>query len=399
VRAAFAALICIIAFGSLAADLLFLDFFGPGFFVTLPLLSFAIVGSVLVVRRAGGPIGWLLGAAGALLELLFLASAYGSASQEATAALPGGELVLWLNSFVWITAIGLVVSALILFPDGRPPGRVFAILLWALAAFVVIGVVGSALADRPIAVPRPFVSPQAGDTPRSISNPFALHGFVGGLMLLAASARNIVPVPFLMALAALVVRFRRSRGVEREQLKWLMYTAAIVFGLLFPIATVIPRGTIADLAQLTATLGIGLLPVAIGVAVTRYRLYDIDVLIRRTVVYAAVSAALVATYLGAAVLFQALLRPITSGSELAVAGSTLLVVALFQPFRARIQGAVDRRFYRSRYDAARTLDAFGARLRDEVDLDSLRADLLDVVHDTVRPAHASVWLRGSRRPR
>ncbi len=154
-----------------------------------------------------------------------------------------------------------------------------------------------------------------------------------------------------------------------------------------------PRGPIAALAQATSVIGIGLLPVAIGIAVMRYRLYDIDVLIRRTVVYGAVSAALVATYLGAAVLFQAVLRPFTSGSELAVAGSTLLVVALFQPFRSRIQGAVDRRFYRSRYDAARTLDAFGARLRNEVDLDSVRADLLGVVHDTVRPAHASVWLR------
>ncbi len=389
-RAAFAALICIIAIGSFAGDLLFLDFFGPGIFVTLPLLSFAIVGSVLVVRRAGGPIGWLLGAAGAIVQLGFLLSAYAYASLEGGAASPGGALALWvLSSFMATTMFGLVVATLVLFPDGRPPTRAFAILLWVLGAIVAVVLVGGALADRPIDVPQ---GPRANDPPRFIANPFASHGPLGDLMLLAASAIRLFPALALIAPAALVVRFRRSRGVEREQLKWPTYTAAITFGLLL-VGFVSPPGPIPVVAQTMSLVGVGLLPVAIGIAVTRYRLYDIDVLIRRTVVYGAVSAALVATYLGAAVLFQAVLRPLTSGSELAVAGSTLLVVALFQPFRSRIQGAVDRRFYRSRYDAARTLDAFGLRLRNEVDLDSVRADLLDVVRDTVRPAHASVWLR------
>jgi hypothetical protein len=140
-------------------------------------------------------------------------------------------------------------------------------------------------------------------------------------------------------------------------------------------------------------LGFVVLPISVGIAILRYRLYDIDLLINRTLVYGLLSAALAATYVTGVVTLQAALRPLTDGSEVAVALSTLLVLALFAPLRRRIQAAVDRRFYRSRYDAARTLDAFGERLRDEVDLESVRADLLDVVRDTVRPAHASVWLR------
>ncbi len=392
-RRAFAALIGAIAIGSFAADLLFLDYLGAGIVAALPWLSFAIVGSFLVVRRAGDPIGWLLGAAGALLQLALPASAYGYASLEPGAALPGGEVVLWfLSSIVATAAFGLVVSALVRFPDGRPPGRPLAILLWVFVAFLVIVIVGGALADRTIDVPRPIVGPHAGDPLRVIANPFALNGPLGRLMLVATSAIYTFPALALIAPIALVVRFRRSRGIEREQLKWLTYAAAVAAVLLL-IGFLSPKGPIADLAQATAVVVFALLPVAIGIAVTHYRLYDIDVLIRRTVVYGAVSAALVATYFGAAVLFQALLRPFTSGSDLAVAASTLLVVALFAPLRGRIQNAVDRRFYRSKYDAERTLDAFAARLRDQVDLGALEGELLEVVRETVQPAHASVWLR------
>ncbi len=394
-KVAFATLVCVIAFGSIAADLWFLDFFGPLIVVVpLPLLPLAIVGAFLVVRRAGGPIGWLLGAAGALLQLVLLSNAYGYTSLEAGAALPGGELAIWLGSFIWIAALGLVVSAMVRFPDGRPPGRTFAILLWAFVAFVVIGAVGVALADRPIVVSPSFVGPHAGDPPRSIPNPFALHGPIGDPMRLVASAIDNFLALVLIAPVALVVRFRRSRGVEREQLKWLTYTAAIAFGL-WLLAFVSPRGAIANLAQATSVVGIGLLPVAIGIAVTRYRLYDIDVLIRRTLIYATVSALLAAAYLGGVAMFQFVLSPFTSGSPIAVAVSTLLVVALFQPLRSRIGSAVDRRFYRAKYDAERTLDAFAVRLRDEVDLGALEGELLEAVRETVQPAHAGVWLRSS----
>ena len=392
-RPAIAMLIGAIAIGSFVADFWFLDFFGPFIVViALPLLPMAIVGAFLVVRRVGGPIGWLLGAAGALLQLVLLSNAYGYTSREPGAALPGGEVAMWLGSFIWIAALGLVVSAMVRFPDGRPPGRTFAVLLWVFVAVVVIGAAGVALADQPIVVPPPFVGPHAGDPSRSIRNPLALHGPVGDLMLLVASAIDNFLALVLIAPVALVVRFRRSRGVEREQLKWLTYTAAITFGL-YLLAFVSPRGITANLAQTASVIGIGLLPVAIGIAVTRNRLYDIDVLIRRTLIYATVSALLVATYLGGLALFQFVLAPFTSGSPIAVAVSTLSVVALFQPLRRRIGSAVDRRFYRSKYDAERTLDAFAARLRDEVDLEAVRADLLDAVYETIQPAHVSVWLR------
>jgi hypothetical protein len=391
VRAAFATLICVVAIGAFAADLWFPDLHGPGIvIVALPLLSFAIVGSLLVVRRAGDPIGWLLGAAGALLQLSILANAYGYASLAVGAALPGGDLAVWFGYPGAIAAVGLVVSALVRFPDGRPPGRAFAILLWAFAAVLVIGVVGVALADQSLIAPR-----QPGDPSRSIPNPFALHGPLGDLVLLAASAINMALALALIAPIALVVRFRRSRGVEREQLKWLTYTAAIAFCLGL-IASVSPEGTIRVVAEATSVFGIGLLPIAIAIAIFRYRLYDIDVLIRRTLIYAAVSAVLLAAYIGGVALFQFVLAPFTAGSGVAVAISTLAVVALFQPLRSRIQSAVDHRFYRAKYDAERTLDAFAARLRDEVDLDMLRRELVSVVHETVQPAHASVWLRRAK---
>jgi len=393
VRRSFAAFVCAIAIGAFATDLWFLDFFGPGIvFAALPLLSLAIVGSFLVIRRAGGPIGWLLGAAGGLLQLVLLLQAYGSASLEAGAALPRGELALWLGSVMAIVPFGLVISAMVLFPDGRPQGRAFAILLWAFAAFVVFAVVASAFADRSILVPQGYNGLPAEGPPRSISNPFALHGPVGDLALLLASATNIFLPLGLIAPLALIVRFRRSHGIERAQLKWLTYTAAVTFGLVL-IPFVVPSGLVKTLAEAMAIFGIGLLPVAIGIAVTRYHLYDIDLLIRRTLIYAAVSVVLLAAYVGGVALFQFLLAPITAGSGVAVAISTLAVVALFQPLRRRIQVGVDRRFYRSRYDAVRTLDSFAVRLRDEVDLDAVRADLIGSVQRTMAPAHASLWLR------
>jgi hypothetical protein len=303
----------------------------------------------------------------------------------------GGEFALWFGSVIQFAVFGLVISAMVRFPDGRPPDRVFAILLWAVVTFIVVAVVASALAAQPIPAPLTYAAPHAGSPSRSIPNPFAVHGPLGDLMLLAASGINIVAPLVLIAPLALVVRFRRSGGIERQQLKWLTYTAAIAFGLAL-IAFVAPPGPITVL-DVTSIFGIGLLPIAIGIAITRYRLYDIDVLIRRTLVYASVSAVLLATYVGGVGLLQTILAPITAGSGVAVAISTLVVVALFQPVRTRIQAAVDRRFYRSKYDAERTLDAFAARLRDEVDLVALQGELLGAVNETVQPAYASVWLR------
>jgi hypothetical protein len=187
---------------------------------------------------------------------------------------------------------------------------------------------------------------------------------------------------------SLVVRFRRSIGIEREQIKWLAFSAVplAVAGL---ASAVLPD----KLGQVLFVFLLLSVPLAIGIAVTRYRLYDIDVLIRRTLIYAALSAALLATYVGGVALLQSILSPLISGSGVAVAISTLAVVALFQPLRTRIRSAVDRRFYRAKYDAEQTLDTFAGRLRDEVELDSVRAELLAAVREALQPSHASLWLR------
>jgi hypothetical protein len=201
------------------------------------------------------------------------------------------------------------------------------------------------------------------------------------------------------AVASLTLRFQRSRGVERQQLKWVALSGAFqLVGIVWVVATTpVTETNESKPAQLVMIVAFCTLPVAIGIAMLRYRLYDIDLVIRRTIVYGAVSLLLAATYVAAVVLLQSLLRPVTTGSDVAVAGSTLLVVALFQPIRARVRAVVDRRFYRERYDAARTLDAFAQRLRGDVDLDSVRRDLARTLHETMRPTHASVWLREGRR--
>lgn len=394
----FAAVVCAIALGSFATDLWILDLFGPqvSVFASVPLLSYAIVGALLVVRRAGGPIGWLLGGTGLLMQLVLLSQAYGYASLFAGAALPSGEVVLWLGLVIGNALLFLMIPAIVLFPDGRPPSRAFGILLGVLIAGGVTYTVASALADQPILVPLPYLALHAGEPARSIPNPFAQHGPLGDLLLLVTPALYTIAAPLvLVAPLAIVARFRRSRGGEREQLKWLMYAAGITFGLML-IGVVLPPSLIQTPVEVLTVLGLGLLPVAMGIAITRYHLYDIDVLIRRTLIYALLSAVLGVAYVGGVALIQFAVSPITSGNAVAVAISTLAVVALFQPLRRRIQGAVDRRFYRRRYDAVRILDRFAGRLRDEVELNFIRAELVHAVYETVQPTYASLWLRDTQ---
>jgi hypothetical protein len=216
-----------------------------------------------------------------------------------------------------------------------------------------------------------------------------IGGAVGEFLNLALTVLGYgVAVVLIGTLVAAIVRFRHSRGSERQQLKWLAYWAALL------VASIVVN--VAATNQVTVALTnlvISGLPITVAIAIFRYRLYDIDLLIKRTFVYGATSAAIAATFYLGIVALQGLLRPITLGSELPVAASTLVSFALFQPIRRRVQGAVDQRFDRSRYDAARTVDAFADRLRDEVDLDALRAELLGIVSRTMSPTHASIWLK------
>jgi hypothetical protein len=193
--------------------------------------------------------------------------------------------------------------------------------------------------------------------------------------------------------AAVLARFRTAAGVERQQLKWFAYASSMTM-FFSSIAGLVPIfSSLAGLGPAMGIIAMDLIPISVAIAILRYRLYDIDRLINRTVVYAVTTAAIGVTFFGGVVVLPALLRPLISSSEIAVAVSTLVCFALFQPLRSRVQNAVDRRFDRSRYDAVRTLDAFSVRLRDEVDLDSVRGELLDAVGATLSPTHASLWLR------
>jgi hypothetical protein len=256
-----------------------------------------------------------------------------------------------------------------LFPDGRflsPRWRRVGLGTTSLLAFVVFGFFSPTSSDPNL--PPPIALPLPEDVVNIVLGV--------GVLIFAAS--------LILGGICVVLRYRRSRGVERQQMKWMVYACALclasaptlAFGTFFPFL-----------------LAASLLPVAAAIAILRYRLYDIDVLVRRTLIYAAVSAVLLGAYVAGVATLQALLAPFTSGNGIAVAVSTLAVVALFQPVRRRIQAGVDRRFYRSKYDADHTLDAFAARLREQVDLAALERELLAVIGDTIQPSHVSVWLR------
>ena len=239
----------------------------------------------------------------------------------------------------------------------------------------------------------------AGTYPAGDTNPLALGGIGGQLIEMLGPVSSVLGVVGLVfVVASLVVRYRRSQGAERAQLKWFAYVGLVVVPmLLFAIvtggATSGPQAILSNAAWTVGLGGLALLPVTIGVAILRYRLYDIDRLVSRTISWAAVTVILGASFVLAILGAQALIAPVTGSNELAVAGSTILVAALFQPIRRRVQGLVDQRFNRARYDADRTVSAFAGRLRDEVDLEHLRAEIVTTVSQTVEPSSVSLWLR------
>ena len=340
-------------------------------------IGYTAVGAVVALRRPGNPIGWLLLGTGLVAALGAFALEYGVfAIVGRTVALPGGTFGAWLGSWTWVLYIASVLPwVLLLFPNGRLISKQWRLIGWAAVLSGLVTSVYMACKTGPLQLAA------------YADNPFT--PFAAGLvdMLGAVGVASILPV-IGGASWSLVLRFRRSDGIEREQIKWLAFSAVPLAGAGFASA-VLPD----KLGQLLFVFLLLSVPLAVGLAVLRYRLYEIDVLINRALVYGTLSATLAAIYVAAVILVGAALRPFTSGSELSVAVSTLATLALVQPLRRRIQAAVDRRFYRSRYDAVRTLDAFSVRLRDEVDLDEVRVGLLDAVSVTVQPAHASVWLR------
>jgi hypothetical protein len=377
-----------------AASLLFFDHFALLIILGMGLGTFAGTGLVVALLRPRHAIGWLFLVTGATTAVSFFLSYYvWQTIIGAPGSLPAGELAASLWLVLGKVGIGAMLVAIFLFPTGRPQSRGWAWLLAAVVASLALSALVEVLRPTALLLPAPGGVLHYPTMP----NPLAVSGGLGELLIAIRPFTNAVAAPvFLLAGASVVARFRGSSGIERLQLKWFAY-AVSVGAVLLAFAFILPSQELRNLAWAGGVAVGALVPVAAGIAVLRYRLYEIDLLIKRTAVYGATTAAVAATFWIGILALQRLLSPLTSGSELAIAASTLVSLALFQPIRRRIQDALDRRFDRSRYDAARTLEAFAERLRDEVDLDALRNELVGSVRQTMAPAHTSLWLRESPR--
>jgi MFS family permease len=361
--------------------------------VTFPLvLSTVTVGAVLVNRLPRHIVGWLLLGGGLSIAVSIGAAAladYGL--NEHPGSVPGAIWFAILSGATGGSFIGLLGGFVpLFFPTGRLPSpRWRAVVLIAIvptASPVITNLFGP-------------LSPWAGNYPASVTSPLALGGFGGSLVGFLGMLSGVLgAVALVCVVASLVVRYRRAQGVERAQLKWFAYVGLVVVPMLLVAivtggATSGPLAVFTNVAWATAIGSLTLLPITIGIAVLRYRLYEIDRIVSRTISWVILTVLVAAFFVTFILVFQAILAPLTRSNELAVAGSTLVAFGLFQPIRRRVQRLVDRRFNRNRYDAERTVAAFAGRLRDEVDLDHLRAEILATVAQTVEPVSISLWLR------
>lgn len=351
-------------------------------------LGAATAGAIISSRLPRNTVGWIFLGIGFLLGLLFAAGAYANLGidVEQGSYLPGSRIAAWVGTWIFIpAAFGLPIFLLLLFPDGR-----FISKRWRLAGWVLGGLVLFATASKAFL---------PGRIPPGLENPFAPGGAAGEVFRVLDRVTDALALPaFALAVAGLVIRLRRSRGVERQQLKWFAFSAVLA-GAGLGSSVFLPGGWAADLAFLVGLLALAALPVAAGIAILQYRLYDIDVIVNRALVYGPLTATLVVVYVGSVVILQYVLQILTGGgSQLAIVASTLLIAALFNMLRRRLQAFIDRRFYRRKYDAQKTLSAFSRKLRDETDLDVLGDDLVALVRNTIQPEHVSLWLKPSGDP-
>jgi hypothetical protein len=371
-------------------------------------LAFPTVGALVASRRPENPIGWIFCGAGLLYGVQAFASGYADyASLRHTGSLPGGELMAWISGWIGIPVLPLAGALLVLlFPNGKLLSRNWQPVVWMAACGSAMLALGAALGPGYLSFQPTFDNPLGlggtiGKLVPSESSPLfdqpSLPGSAdtkidaGVVEILVRVGFFFVLVSWLFAVAAMITRMDQARGAERQQLKWFVYTVALlVVGFL---AALLGFGQ-HSVAWNLGVAAFNFLPIAAGIAILRYRLYDIDVVINRTLVYGVLTAALALVYVGSIVLFQGLFRALTGeNSQLAIVASTLAIAALFVPLRRRVQAFIDRRFYRRKYDVAETLQAFSSRLRDDVDLDSVADDLVGVVKETMQPAHVSLWLR------
>jgi len=348
------------------------------FILPVVILAFTLVGTLVSSRLPGNPIGWICLTIGLSFMLAGAADEYNEyALQTRPGFLPGAEYMAWLENWLWVVPVVLIGTFLpLLFPNGRLLSGRWRVMAWLSGAVLISLSISEAFAPGPLA--------EAPD----VTNPLGIE-FARDALALVNGVFLLLPLCFVASALSMILRFRRSVGEERQQLKWFASAAALL-AITFPFGLVLSSRYFADFVTLTFAG----LPVAVGIAILRYRLYDIDRIINRALVYGALSVSLAAVYFGSVVALQYVFRALTGQeSQLAVVASTLAIAALFVPLRRRVQGFVDRRFYRNKYDAHKTLEAFSARLREETELDALTSDLAGVVRDTVQPVHVSLWLK------
>jgi hypothetical protein len=338
----------------------------------------------IIRNRPGNPIGWLLLTVALLSAAQFVGQYYAAYGLLASpGAVPAAWVGLWIGAWIWLPTVALLGTTALYFPTGRLPSRRWQLVPWATAAGIACGSLVLAIGYWGDADP-------GHQTPLVPSGAPALVGSLAGIGL------GLVVFGVVAGSASVIVRFRSARGVEREQLKWLAFagvTYAAAFVIYVAANALGQPQTIATSLTAIAFLG---LPVSIGIAIVRHRLYDIDRIINRTLVYTAVTIVLATVYAASVIALQAALDGLVHTTQPAVAASTLLVAVLFQPVRGRLQTAVDRRFDRARYDAERTVAAFSERLRDQVELDALLGEVVKTTDSTVAPASTAVWIRDMR---
>ena len=342
-------------------------------------IGYSIVGAIVASRLPESPIGWLFCAIAFIFGVVHLSAEYAAyALLEPTRSLLAGEVCAWLTSWVWV--FGLVVFLDLLFPNGRlpsPPWRWFArFTAIALLPAAILGALSPGL----------ILS-------STLQNPLGIEG----LPNVSRAIEAFMYVLVMFGASSMLARLRHAGRIERQQIKWFAYATAVAISGVILKNTVYPAVNVTWvwwIGLVLTTVGVVSSPIAMGIAIFRYRLYQIDLIINRTLVYGSLTAVLAGVYLGGVVLLQYAFRAlIGEESQLAVVASTLIIGALFIPLRRLIQGFIDRRFYRRKYDARKTLEAFSAKLRNQTDLEALSEDLVGVVGETMQPAHVSLWLR------
>ena len=348
----------------------------------LAFLAFATMGSLVAAHVPNNPLGWVFLAIALLVAFAGISENYAfHGLVDDPGSLPAPLFAAWVYAWAWQPAVSLILLVPLLYPTGRLPGPRWRVVLWPYLALVSLSTL------RYMFLPGPLGgSGQGRDLP---DNPVGI-GFVGKPLDDVVAAAGVALLPVVLGIAlSVVVRYRRSRGDERQQMKWMGFAVSFVaVTIIVQEATKLNTG-----ADVVFSIAVIQFPIAVGIAMFKYRLYDVDRLINKTLVYGGVTVLLAGAYVGLVLAGQAVTASFAGGSDLAIAGSTLVVAALFLPLRSRLQRFVDRRFYRRRYDAQRTLESFGGRLREQVELDALGRNLRGVVSETMQPEHVSVWLR------